>query len=78
MLPEQPGAVEPVFWERKVKCQGHRSSCWIRAIIRKKIGVMVPTAVVLPVGMKNLEDCRIHCEEAYMRALRSGGRGNLS
>lgn len=76
MLHEEPGAAEHVFWERKVKSQGH--SCWIRAITTKRISLKVPGAVALPVGMKNLEDCCVHHEEAYAGALRSGGRGNLS
>lgn len=29
---------------------------------------MVPTAVVLPVGMKNLEDCCVHHEKAHVGA----------
>jgi len=70
--------VEHVLSERQVKCQGHRPSRWIRAIIAQRISVMTPTAVILPVGLKNLEDCCIHHEEAHVRALRSGGRESLS
>lgn len=78
VLCEQPGDTEHVSWERKVKCQGHRSSCWIGATITKRISVMLSTAVVLSVSMQNMEDCCIHHKEAYVRALRSGGKGNLS
>lgn len=37
-------------------------------LLQKRVSVTVPTAVVLPVGMKNLEDCCVHCEKAYAGA----------
>lgn len=87
---EVPGAVWPTwccraFWEYFVEHFGRgrwsamgTSPATGPEVLLQKGSVWWSAAVVLPVGMKNLEDCSIHPEAASVGALRSDGRPERS